>query len=167
MKRGNGSAALCAVSNWIWQYIIRFSSIHQFLCKTCLYGRVSGAASLVMMPEQQLWGNFWLLLCEAIQRILEGRFLMSEHWLIGHNKCPASLKESVRKRGREKKGARGGVAVGAERFGWQHISKWSKWPAVTSVSMSVSTTRSPKQGYHRPAWLAQPGTKTHLPFTSK
>lgn len=22
MKRGNGSAALCAVSNWIWQYII-------------------------------------------------------------------------------------------------------------------------------------------------
>ena len=29
-KRGNGSAALCAVSNWIWQYIIRFSSIHQF-----------------------------------------------------------------------------------------------------------------------------------------
>lgn len=22
MKRENGSAALCAVSNWIWQYII-------------------------------------------------------------------------------------------------------------------------------------------------
>lgn len=43
-KRGNGSAALCAVSNWIWQYIIPFSSIHQFLCKTCLYGRVTGAA---------------------------------------------------------------------------------------------------------------------------
>ena len=29
-KGGDGAAGLCAVSNWIWQYIIRFSSIHQF-----------------------------------------------------------------------------------------------------------------------------------------
>lgn len=54
-KRGNGCAALCAVSNWMWQYIMRFSGIHQVAPRsTCLCGRVTGAASLVMMPERQL-----------------------------------------------------------------------------------------------------------------
>lgn len=144
MKGGNGSAALCSVSNWMWRYIIQFSSIHQLVCKTCLYGCVTGAAWLVMMPEQQLWGDFWLLLREAIHKILERRFLTSEHWLIGHNKCPAWLEELKR----------------ARKEGWD-ISELSKWLALLAHigELCISARLA--------ARLAQPSANPHLPFTSK